>query len=101
MLKTYNKCVKQGKYDSLNEVFYITKKDGEWLCCEDKRLYNLQIESRGQVGYITGKAASSKTIHPSKRRKMSLEPTVLTTSMSTCQTTATTSTSESDRISRV
>ena len=52
-------------------------------------MYHLQIESKGQVGYTTGKAASSKTIHPSNRRKMSLEPTSTTT-------TATTSTSESE-----
>lgn len=91
MLKTYDKCVKQGKYDPLNEVFDITKKDGEWLCSEDNRLYHLQIESKGQVGYTTGKAASSKTIHPSKRRKMALEPT-----STTVTATATTSTSESE-----
>ena len=62
----------------MNEVFDTRKKDGEWLCSEDKRLYNLQVESKGQVRYTTGKAASSKTIHPSKRRKMSLKPTVTT-----------------------
>ena len=88
MPKTYNKCIKQGKYDLLNEVFDITKKEGEWLCSENKRLYNLQIKTEEQVRYTTGKAANSKTIHPSKRRKMSLEPTITTT--------ATMSTSESE-----
>ena len=38
VLKTYNKCVKQGKYDSLNEVFDITKKKGEWLCSHCSKL---------------------------------------------------------------
>ena len=32
-------------------------------------MYNLQIESKGQVGYANGKAASSKTTHPSKSKK--------------------------------
>ena len=45
------------------------------MCSEDKWLCHLQAESKGQVGYTTGKAASSKTIHPSKRRKIIVEPT--------------------------
>ena len=28
-MKTYNKCVKQGNNDSINEVFDIIKKDGD------------------------------------------------------------------------
>ena len=75
LLKTYDECVKRGKYDPLDEVFGITKESGEWLCSEDRWLHHLQVESRGQVGYTTGKAASSKTIHPSKRRKITVEPT--------------------------
>ena len=75
LLKTYDECVKRGKYDPLDEVFDITKESGAWLCSEDRWLYHLQIESRGQVGYATGKAASSKTIHPSKRRKITVEST--------------------------
>jgi len=74
MMKTYDKCVKLGKYDALNGLFDITKREGEWLCLEDRNLYHLQIESNGRVGYSTGKAASATSIHPSKRRKMSLEP---------------------------
>lgn len=91
VLNTYDECVKRGKYDPLNEVFDITKENGEWLCSEDRRLYHLQIESKGQVGYTTGKAASSKTIHPSKKRKMAMEPTSITAA-----TTITTTTSESE-----
>lgn len=55
VLETYYECVKRGTYDALNDVLDITKKNGEWLCSEDKKLYNLQIESKGQVGYSTGK----------------------------------------------
>ena len=75
LLKNYDECVKRGKYDPLDEVFDFTKESGEWLRSEDRWLYHLQVESRGQVGYTTGKAASSKTIHPSKRRKITVEPT--------------------------
>ena len=75
LLKTYDECVKRGKYDPLDEVFDITKESGAWLCSEDRWLYHLEIESRGQVRYATGKAASSKTIHPSKRRKITVEST--------------------------
>ena len=75
LLKTYDECVKRGKCYPLDEVFDITKEIGEWLCSEHRWLYHLQVESRGQVGYITGKAVSSKTIHPSKRRKITVEPT--------------------------
>ena len=92
VLNTYDECVKRGRYDPLNEVFDITKENGEWLCSEDRRLYHLQIESKGQVGYTTGKVASSKSIHPSKRRKMSLEPASTTATT----TTTTTSTSKSE-----
>ena len=78
LLKAYDECVKRSKYDSLDEVFDVTKESGEWLCSEDKRLYHLQVESRGQVGYTTGKRASSKTIHPSKRRKLTIKPALKT-----------------------
>ena len=67
VLSTYDECVKRGKYDPLNEVFDITKENDEWLCSEDRRLY-LQIQSKGSVGSITGKASSCKTVHPSKRK---------------------------------
>ena len=73
VLKTYDECVKRGKYDALNEVFDITKVNDQWLSTEDKELYHLQVESKGQVGYSTGQLASKKTIHPSKRRKVSVD----------------------------
>ena len=70
VLKVYDECVKRGKYDVLNALFDITKVNGQWLSSEDKRLYHLQKESKGQVGYSTGQVASKETIHPSKRRKV-------------------------------
>ena len=75
LLKTYDECVKRRKYDPLDEVFDITKESDAWLCSEDRWLYHLQVESRGQDWYTTGKAASSKTIHPSERRKITVAPT--------------------------
>ena len=37
---------------------------------EDKDFYNVQINSKGQVGYSTWKQAAKETIHPSKRIKV-------------------------------
>ena len=51
----------------------VTKVDGEWLCSEDKTFYETQIETKGRIGYTTMKLASDKTIHPSKRRKISMD----------------------------
>jgi hypothetical protein len=49
----------------------INKVNGQWLSTEDKQLYNLQMECKGEVGYSTRKVASMETIHPSKWRKLS------------------------------
>jgi hypothetical protein len=74
-LKIYDECVRRGNYDALNELFDITKVDGLWLSAEDKKLYLLQVNSKGKIGYATNKAASQNTIHPSKRRKTHTEST--------------------------
>lgn len=90
VLNTYNKCVKREKYDPLNEMFDIIKENAEWMCSEGRRLYHRQIERKGHVGYTSGKTANSKAIHPSKRKKVTLERS------STALTTATISISESE-----
>jgi len=36
VLKTYDECVRRGKYDALNAPFDITKVNGQWLSSEDK-----------------------------------------------------------------
>lgn len=59
---------------NLTHLFDITNVSGNWLCSEDKQLYNKQIESGGRVGYTTEKVASMSTIHPSKRPSSSSEP---------------------------
>ena len=66
-------CRKKRDFESLNKLFDVTKVKGKWLCKENKNLYKRQIQSKGQVGYSTGKRASAQTIHLSKRRKI-LEP---------------------------
>lgn len=71
LLQEYDYCRKKQNFDPLNELFDVTKVKGQWFCKEDENLYRLQIESKGQVGYSTGKPASAKTIHPSKRRRTS------------------------------
>ena len=67
VMKPYDECIRRGKYDHLKETFDITKVNGMWLSLEDKRLYHLQLKSKGKIGYSEGKLASAKTIHPSKR----------------------------------
>lgn len=69
LLKSYDRCRKKQNFDSLNELFDVTKVKGEWMRKEDEDLYKLQIEGKGRVGYSTGKLASSKAIYPSKRKK--------------------------------
>ncbi|ESN97309.1 hypothetical protein HELRODRAFT_178094 [Helobdella robusta] len=49
-------------------LFDVTNKTGQWLCAEDKKFYQIQIQSRGKTGYATTKNASQSTIHPSKRK---------------------------------
>ena len=39
----------------------ITKVDGDWLCKENQKLYKVQIESRGSVGYTTSIVAPKLT----------------------------------------
>lgn len=95
VLKTYDECVKRAKYDALDKLFDITKVKGEWLSTEDKRLYHLQVESRGEVGYATSKTAGKETIHPSKRRKLSAKSS--TVKSASCDLLSSDSDKESDK----
>ena len=54
----------------LQKIFDMTKLGGNWLCNEDKDLYNRQIESNGKIGYTTLKPAPLTSIHASKRLKI-------------------------------
>ena len=58
-----------------DKIIDVTKVGGEWLCKEDRQLYQLQVSSSGRIGYTTKKNAPLKTIHPSKRRKLSFDKT--------------------------
>ena len=95
LLKIYKKCVKQGNYVTLNDLFDITKENGEWLCNEDKKLYRLQVQSNGQTGYKTGKAVRFTTIHPSKKRKMAMKAYSTTFTSTTSTASSLVSRSES------
>ena len=79
--ENYRKHTKQIKF-SFNDLFDLTKLNGNWLCEEDKRLYKLQVKSVGQIGYTTSKVASNKTIHPSKRQRRSSPMVEIDTSLS-------------------
>ena len=62
-----NRKRKKESYEiEIESIFDITKEDGEWLCQEDKELYNLQIKSQGKIGFVTCKTAPKSSIHPSK-----------------------------------
>ena len=39
------------EFKTLNSVFDITKTEGQWLCQEEKKRYEKQIESEGKIGY--------------------------------------------------
>ena len=71
LVHSYENHRKSGKsFEDLNELFDVTKADGNWLSKEDKNLYQLQKESNGKIGY----ASSSKhnpPVHPSKKRTQS------------------------------
>ena len=73
LMKVYDECVRRGKYDALNELFDITKVKGFWLSSEDKWLYYLQVENKGEVKYSQAQVASKKSIYPFKRQKLQAE----------------------------
>lgn len=64
VLKTYDECTKRQKFDTLNNVLDVTKQNGVWLSSEDKKLYELQLNSNGDVGYSTSKYAHKKQFIP-------------------------------------
>ena len=72
VLKKYDAYLKRpvgNIHEYFSSLFDVTNKTGQWLCAEDKKLYEIQIQSGGTTGYATAKIASKSTIHPSKRRK--------------------------------
>ncbi|CAI9732380.1 Hypothetical predicted protein [Octopus vulgaris] len=71
MLHLYDRCANKGKLGSFEELFDITKVHGKWLNTDDKKLYSIQLQSKGKLGYSTGKAAGKHTILPSKRSRCS------------------------------
>lgn len=88
VVQVFDECTRRGDYGCLDDVFDVTKLDGEWLNAEDKELYKVQQESRGQVGYSTRKCADIKTIHPSKRLKASTPASMSAPSFDAVQETA-------------
>ena len=58
------KCAKDDFDDELLDVFDVTKVDGEWCNIgEDKKLYELQVETKCKVGYTTKKHLYQQSIH--------------------------------------
>ena len=68
LIKQYEKYQRRptSKFEAkTSTIFNITKSDEEWLCEEDKKLYQNQVKFNGSIGYITNKNAPLSTIYPS------------------------------------
>jgi len=91
---------KQEFKKTLNSVFDITNTEGQWLCQEDKKLYEKQIESEGKIEYTTHKPAPISSIHPSKRKRLTTKITI-TVPKDDIDDISSTSTSDSDTSSNV
>ena len=63
-----------GNYD-FTKLFDVTNEKGEWLCKEDKEFYELQLSTKGKVGYCTTKE-DIKGIHPRKLKLLKRKATV-------------------------
>lgn len=66
-LKNYRKRPTREFQELLPLLFDVTCVKGQWLSAEDKRLYELQIQTCGRVGYTTRKIAPKSSIHPRRR----------------------------------
>ena len=79
VIEKYESLRKKGNADLLQkEIFDITNQNGIWLSSEDKRFYEFQLQSKGEIGYATSKLAGKKTIHPSILKKLSSQPSAST-----------------------
>ncbi len=64
LISKYQQEQKSKKKNGIwNALFDITNEKGIWLSEEDKKFYKLQIETNGEVGFVTGKKVN---VHPSK-----------------------------------
>ncbi|QQP56567.1 Hypothetical protein FKW44_001267 [Caligus rogercresseyi] len=48
ILQEYAICRKKQNFDSLDELFDVTKVKGQWLCKEYKNLYELQCRAKAR-----------------------------------------------------
>ena len=75
LIEKYDKFLKSPSHrlsENFSNVFDITNEKGIWLCNEDKKLYDIQVLSKGEVGFCTNKKVD---IHPSKKRKLNEQST--------------------------
>ena len=71
LIKQYEKYQRRptSKFEAeMSKIFNITNSDEEWLCEENKKLYQNQVKFNSSIGYITNKKAPFSTIGPSKRK---------------------------------
>ena len=74
LYEKYRKRKSEQMEKELKGLFDITKVDGNWLCLEDKKLYIMQIQTSGRVGYSTRKESDLNSIHPSKQKFIQSQP---------------------------
>ncbi|XP_036357459.1 uncharacterized protein LOC118762645 [Octopus sinensis] len=69
VLNTYDKCVKQGKYDSLKGTFDITKENGEWLYSEDRSYIIFKLKARDSLCMqLERQPVPKQSIHPKEEK---------------------------------
>src|SRR5206468_1821949 len=60
LLKDYEPCRKKQNFDSLNELFDVTKVKGEWMCKEDENAASTSIRKHNPTGMARRLVTSSK-----------------------------------------
>jgi len=65
VVKKCERCNRRPGNNDFTKMFNVTNEKGEWLCQEDKKFYELQVLTKGKVGYCTTKE-DTQGIHPRK-----------------------------------
>lgn len=65
VIKKYERHNRRPGNNDFTRMFNVTDEKGEWLCREDREFYELQVSTKGKVGYCTTKK-DTKGIHPRK-----------------------------------
>lgn len=75
VIRKYEKHNRKPGNQDFTKLFNATDEKGEWLCQEDKDFYELQVSTKGKVGYCTTKE-DTKGIHPRKLKLLKRKASV-------------------------